>query len=244
MPPPSPMLPTPCNTSACKAGTPAKHTAANNNSDRRVVEDDSICWPCRNFLAKEVQKRRAANASIRLLPEGGPNQAGSPQRPPVSAPSRPGVSGPLSDGPCPGLAPRREWFFATHEFAATIDRPKCLGFSAMSTPKVSLVPDNLGRFGDFGGRYVPETLTRALDELAAEYDKARVDPAFQAELDDLLQQLRRPALAAVSCRAAERGVRRGPDLSQARRSRITPAPTRSTTRSARRCSRCGWASSA
>ena len=31
------------------------------------------------------------------------------------------------------------------------------------------VPDEAGRFGDFGGRYVPETLTRALDELAAEY---------------------------------------------------------------------------
>ena len=34
------------------------------------------------------------------------------------------------------------------------------------------VPDAAGRFGDFGGRYVPETLTHALDELEAEYDKA------------------------------------------------------------------------
>ena len=49
------------------------------------------------------------------------------------------------------------------------------------------VPDNLGRFGHFGGRYVPETLTRALDELAAEYEKAKVDPQFQAELDDLFR---------------------------------------------------------
>jgi tryptophan synthase beta chain len=48
------------------------------------------------------------------------------------------------------------------------------------------VPDAMGRFGAFGGRYVPETLTRALDELIAEYDKARQDPRFQAELDDLL----------------------------------------------------------
>jgi tryptophan synthase beta chain len=48
------------------------------------------------------------------------------------------------------------------------------------------VPDAAGRFGAFGGRYVPETLTRALDELTAEYDKARQDPTFQAELDDLL----------------------------------------------------------
>ena len=47
------------------------------------------------------------------------------------------------------------------------------------------VPDAAGRFGAFGGRYVPETLTRALDELAVEYDRARADAKFQAELDDL-----------------------------------------------------------
>jgi tryptophan synthase beta chain len=51
----------------------------------------------------------------------------------------------------------------------------------------SQVPDQAGRFGPFGGRYVPETLTRALDELAVEYDKARLDPAFQKELADLLR---------------------------------------------------------
>ena len=53
-------------------------------------------------------------------------------------------------------------------------------------PASSHVPDAAGRFGAFGGRFVPETLTRALDELAAEYEKARGDQAFQAELDDLL----------------------------------------------------------
>jgi tryptophan synthase beta chain len=47
------------------------------------------------------------------------------------------------------------------------------------------VPDAAGRFGAFGGRYVPETLTRALDELAVEYDRARTDAAFGAELRDL-----------------------------------------------------------
>ncbi len=49
------------------------------------------------------------------------------------------------------------------------------------------VPDANGRFGQFGGRYVPETLTRALDQLAAEYKKAQQDKAFQAELSDLLR---------------------------------------------------------
>jgi len=51
----------------------------------------------------------------------------------------------------------------------------------------SQVPDQAGRFGPFGGRYVPETLTRALDELAVEYNKARLDAAFQKELADLLK---------------------------------------------------------
>ncbi len=55
------------------------------------------------------------------------------------------------------------------------------------TPAVADVPNEFGRFGPFGGRYVPETLTRALDELAAEYEKARQDATFQAALDELLR---------------------------------------------------------
>jgi tryptophan synthase beta chain len=57
----------------------------------------------------------------------------------------------------------------------------------MPSPQPGSVPDAAGRFGPFGGRYVPETLTRALDELAVEYDKARGDTSFQAELDELLK---------------------------------------------------------
>jgi tryptophan synthase beta chain len=49
------------------------------------------------------------------------------------------------------------------------------------------VPDADGRFGDFGGRYVPETLTRALDQLAEEYERARQDADFQRELSELLR---------------------------------------------------------
>jgi len=48
------------------------------------------------------------------------------------------------------------------------------------------VPDAAGRFGPYGGRYVPETLMPALDELIREYDKTRVDRAFRAELDTCL----------------------------------------------------------
>ena len=45
-----------------------------------------------------------------------------------------------------------------------------------------------GRFGPYGGRYVPETLVAALDDLTALYDAARQDPAFWAELDHLLAE--------------------------------------------------------
>jgi tryptophan synthase beta chain len=44
-----------------------------------------------------------------------------------------------------------------------------------------------GRFGAYGGRYVPETLMAALEELDHAYAEAKVDAAFQAELDDLLR---------------------------------------------------------
>src|SRR4026208_1469030 len=42
------------------------------------------------------------------------------------------------------------------------------------------------RFGAFGGRYVPETLIPALDELERAYEEARHDPSFGAALDDML----------------------------------------------------------
>ena len=47
----------------------------------------------------------------------------------------------------------------------------------------SSVPDAYGRFGRFGGRYVPETLSAALDQLEQAYAEAVADPAFRSELD-------------------------------------------------------------
>ena len=44
-----------------------------------------------------------------------------------------------------------------------------------------------GRFGDYGGRYVPETLMAALEELETAYEEAKRDPIFRAELDTLLR---------------------------------------------------------
>jgi tryptophan synthase beta chain len=45
------------------------------------------------------------------------------------------------------------------------------------------VPDQHGRFGPYGGRYVPETLMAALGQLTDQYEQARVDPEFQKQLD-------------------------------------------------------------
>jgi tryptophan synthase beta chain len=53
---------------------------------------------------------------------------------------------------------------------------------------MATLPDAAGRFGPYGGQYVPETLMPALAQLAEAYDAARADPEFQRELDFLLRQ--------------------------------------------------------
>ncbi len=59
----------------------------------------------------------------------------------------------------------------------------------MNTPLNSFrnLPDDRGHFGQFGGRYVAETLMPLVLDLEREYRKAQADPAFQAEFDDLLE---------------------------------------------------------
>src|SRR2546430_9458060 len=52
--------------------------------------------------------------------------------------------------------------------------------------KLTLVPQP-GRFGPWGGRYVPETLMAALEELEREYERAKKDPRFKARLSELLK---------------------------------------------------------
>src|SRR5438874_2520359 len=56
-------------------------------------------------------------------------------------------------------------------------------------------PDSRGYFGEFGGRYVPETLVAPVEELERAYFEVRDDPAFGAELDRLLKHyVGRPTL--------------------------------------------------
>jgi tryptophan synthase beta chain len=52
---------------------------------------------------------------------------------------------------------------------------------------VSAQPDERGRFGDYGGRFAPETLMPALEELEAAFADAWANDAFRAELDELLE---------------------------------------------------------
>ena len=56
----------------------------------------------------------------------------------------------------------------------------------MGKPENLKYPDENGRFGDFGGRYVAETLMPPILKLEDAYEEAKADPAFQAEFDDFL----------------------------------------------------------
>ena len=58
----------------------------------------------------------------------------------------------------------------------------------MSIASASTLPDARGRFGPYGGRYVPETLMFAIEQLTQAYEEARHDPAFQAEFRRILSE--------------------------------------------------------
>jgi len=61
-------------------------------------------------------------------------------------------------------------------------------FAGMSSIANADLPDALGHFGPYGGRFVPETLMHPLQELEAEYSRAQHDPEFQRELSYYLRE--------------------------------------------------------
>ena len=61
-----------------------------------------------------------------------------------------------------------------------------LGSRPPAEPDIAPVPDTSGHFGDFGGLFAPESLMAAIEQLAKEYEAARSDPGFNAELNELL----------------------------------------------------------
>src|SRR5258705_5439183 len=73
-----------------------------------------------------------------------------------------------------------------------------------SIPANMATTDTAHRFGVFGGRYVPETLIPALDELDTAFDQAIRDPEFQRELDRLLKEyVGRPSPLSTAPRLSE-----------------------------------------
>ena len=77
------------------------------------------------------------------------------------------------------------------------------------------LPDARGRFGPFGGRYVPETLMGALDELEKAYERARADSSFELELDSLLHNYAGRPHAALFCATSQPAHGRCPHLPEA-----------------------------
>ncbi len=82
-----------------------------------------------------------------------------------------------------------------HAFDVTTDstRPGLRPQRGIRMPSEFFIPDPEGRvpsaegyFGAFGGKFIPEALVAAVDEVAVEYDKAKSDPEFARELDELL----------------------------------------------------------
>src|SRR5919108_5343007 len=73
-----------------------------------------------------------------------------------------------------------------------------------TTAHGATVPDATGHFGAFGGRFAPEALMAALDELTREFEAAKQDPEFTGELDRLLAGYAgRPSLLTEARRFAE-----------------------------------------
>lgn len=79
-----------------------------------------------------------------------------------------------------------------------------IGYPTEETYRHGMYPDEQGRFGRFGGRFVPEGLMAALNELENAYHHAVSDPGFLAELSDLLRErVGRPTLLHQVPRFAE-----------------------------------------
>lgn len=73
------------------------------------------------------------------------------------------------------------------------------------SPTLSDVPDERGKFGPYGGQFVPETLMPALEELIAAYEEARVDPSFSEEYSYLLHTyVGRPSPLTYASRLSEK----------------------------------------
>ncbi len=131
--------------------------------------------------ASNVGLALRAIAAVGVDVASGVEVAGPPPGPPDATAQPPGAGRPRKD-------PLRVALFAKRARAAVADRPH-LPSAPTPVSRSLLEADERGRWGidaSFGGRYVPETLVAALDELDRTYRVLRHDPTFWASLRELL----------------------------------------------------------
>ncbi len=108
--------------------------------------------------------------------------------PAIGVDSASGTERPRVEGGRPTKDPLRVALYVKRARAARLDRPN-LAVRPTPVPEGLLTADAAGRWGverEFGGRYVPETLMAALEQLEAAYFALRHDPVFWSELRELL----------------------------------------------------------
>jgi tryptophan synthase beta subunit len=132
----------------------------------------------------------AREVAVMLAGGLAPGSVGSALRaaPVVGVDVASGVEAPPKPGKRPIKDPLKVALFVKRARAARIDRPNLVVRPTPIHPGL-LETDDHGRWGmerDFGGRYVPETLMGALEQLESAYDAIRHDPRFWAELNELL----------------------------------------------------------
>jgi len=143
------------------------------------------------ILAGGLSPANAAGA-VGIIPAVGVDVASGVERAEAPAAGRgssaPGPSGARRSRPTKD--PLRVALFVKRARAARDDRPN-RPFGPTPVHAGLLEADGAGRWGmerDFGGRYVPETLMAALEQLETAYDAIRHDPVFWSELRELLER--------------------------------------------------------
>ena len=143
----------------------------------------------------------APRRPVRALRRPDARERGRGDRSRTRSPSTP----PAAPRPGPGARTRRRWPSSSR------GRRRAASAAGRGARRAAVER----RFGPYGGRYVPETLVPALDELEAAWHEARADPAFQPELGDLLRDYVGRPYAALP-RRSDLGARRPPPVPQAR----------------------------